>query len=107
MDRTSSLVRALSTRAYPLDLPKRNEHTGQTGTDAALFPAFADCRQHALNRRLLPEKGCFWIEAKTTANGLTYQKLGTPAISFSTHRISWNLGAADEPTQDNSAVTYC
>jgi hypothetical protein len=31
----------------------------------------------------------------------------TPAMSFSSERISWNLGAADEPTQDNSAVTYC
>jgi hypothetical protein len=31
----------------------------------------------------------------------------TPAMSFSTRRISWNLGAADEPTQDNSAETYC
>jgi hypothetical protein len=30
----------------------------------------------------------------------------TPVMSFSTQRISWNLGAADEPTQDNSAVTY-
>jgi hypothetical protein len=29
----------------------------------------------------------------------------TPMISFSSERISWNLGAADEPTQDNSAVT--
>jgi hypothetical protein len=27
-------------------------------------------------------------------------------MSFRTQRISWNLGAADQPTQDNSAVTY-
>jgi hypothetical protein len=25
-------------------------------------------------------------------------------MSVSTQRISWNLGAADEPTQDNPAV---
>jgi hypothetical protein len=31
----------------------------------------------------------------------------TPVMSFSTQRIFWNLGAADEPTQDNCAATYC